>query len=117
MRIPLVDLKAQYATIKPEIDAAIQSVIESSAFIRGKEHSEFREEFARYCGAKACAAVANGTDALYLALRALGISVGDEVITVSHTFIATTEAITLLGATPVFVDILEDTMLMDPEAL
>jgi len=117
MNIPLVDLHAQYLTIKPEIDAAMQGVIARSAFIGGDEVRQFETEFAAYCEAKACVGVGNGTDALYLTLRALGIGPGDEVITVSHTFIATAEAISLTGARPVFVDVREDTMLMDPEAV
>jgi dTDP-4-amino-4,6-dideoxygalactose transaminase len=105
MGIPLVDLKAQYLSIKDEIDSAIASVISGSIFILGKEAELFEKEFAAYCGVKFCVAVGNGTDALYLALRALGIGKGDEVITSPSTFIATSEAITLTGARPVFVDI------------
>src|SRR5580765_4610755 len=117
MQIPLVDLHAQYLTIKDEIDDAIARVISRSAFIGGEELRQFEKEFANYCEAKACVGVGNGTDALYLALRALGIGSGDEVITVAHTFIATAEAISLTGARPIFVEIREDTMLMDPEAV
>lgn len=117
MNIPLCDLYAQYLTIKPDIDAAIERTIARSAFIGGEDLRAFEAEFANYCEAKACVGVGNGTDALYLALRALGIGAGDEVITVAHTFIATAETITLTGARPVFVDIVEDTMLMDPDAL
>ena len=112
--IPLVGLFDQYQTIKPEIDAAIQNIITNSAFVGGDEVRRFEKEFAEYCEAKACVGVGNGTDALYLTLRALGIGEGDEVITVAHTFIATSEAISMTGATPVFIDILDDTMLMDP---
>ncbi|HXI74468.1 MAG TPA: DegT/DnrJ/EryC1/StrS family aminotransferase [Pyrinomonadaceae bacterium] len=112
--IQLVDLKAQYDTIRDEITEAIQSVIESSAFVGGNAVREFEKEFAAYCDVKACVGVGNGTDAIYLVLRALGIGTGDEVITVAHTFIATSEAISMTGARPVFVDIREDTMLMDP---
>ena len=112
--IQLVDLKAQYDTIRDEITEAIQSVIESSAFVGGAAVREFEKEFAAYCDVKACVGVGNGTDAIYLVLRALGIGTGDEVITVAHTFIATSEAISMTGARPVFVDIKEDTMLMDP---
>ncbi|MBW4682217.1 MAG: DegT/DnrJ/EryC1/StrS family aminotransferase [Microcoleus vaginatus WJT46-NPBG5] len=115
--IPLVDLKAQYVSIRSEIDGAMQAVLEQTAFIGGAELQQFEAEFAAYCGAKACVGVGNGTDALYLALRVLGIGPGDEVITVAHTFIATAEAISLTGAKPVFVDIREDTMLMNPDAL
>jgi dTDP-4-amino-4,6-dideoxygalactose transaminase len=115
--IPFVDLRAQYRSIKSEIDAAMASVIDCSAFIQGAEVAAFEQEFAEYCGARACASTGNGTDALYIALRALGIGPGDEVITVSHTFIATTEAISHCGARPVMVDIRNDTMLLDPERL
>ena len=117
MKIPLVDLYAQYTSIKSEIDAAVQRVISNSAFVGGREVSMFEAEFAEFCNARACASVANGTDALTLAMRALGIGPGDEVITVAHTFIATAEAISALGATPVFIDIREDTLLMDPALL
>lgn len=117
MNLPLCDLYAQYLTIKRDIDAAIERTLVQSAFIGGEELREFESEFAAYCEAKACVGVGNGTDALYLALRCLGIGVGDEVITVAHTFIATAETISLTGARPVFVDIMEDTMLMDPAAL
>lgn len=117
MNIPLVDLNAQYLTIQDDINAAVHRVISRSEFIGGEELRQFEAEFAAYCGAKACVGVGNGTDALYLALRALGIGRGDEVITVAHTFIATAEAIALTGAKPVFVDIREDTMLMNPDAL
>lgn len=115
--IQLVDLKAQYDTISDEITEAIQSVIETSAFVGGNAVREFEKEFAAYCEVKACVGVGNGTDAIYLVLRALGIGAGDEVITVAHTFIATSEAISMTGARPVFVDIKEDTMLMDPALL
>ncbi|HUK56427.1 MAG TPA: DegT/DnrJ/EryC1/StrS family aminotransferase [Nitrospiria bacterium] len=112
MRIPLADLKTQYFSIKPEIDAAIQSVISDSAFILGKHVNLFEEAFARFCDARYCVGVGNGTDALMLALLACGIGPGDEVITVSHTFIATAEAVTRTGAKVVFVDI-DDNYCMD----
>ena len=115
--IPLVGLFAQYQEIKPEIDQAIEKVINSSQFVGGDEVRAFEVEFAAYCGVKSCVGVGNGTDAIYLTLRALGIGKGDEVITVSHTFIATTEGITMTGARAVFVDIKEDTMLIDPDLL
>ena len=115
--IQLVDLNAQYHTIKSEVDSAIQRVIDSSAFVGGKEVKRFEAEFAAYCETKACVGVGNGTDALFLTLKAMGIGPGDEVITVAHTFIATSEAISMTGARPVFVDIKEDTMLMDPALL
>ncbi len=114
MNVPFVDLRTQYLSIKPEIDAAIQRIIDKTAFVGGDDLKGFESEFAAYCGTDGCVGVANGTDALYLALRGLGIGSGDEVITVPNTFIATAEAIGNCGATPVFVDVLEDTMLMDP---
>ncbi len=113
-KIQLVGLFDQYQNIKPEIDAAIQNIITSSAFVGGEAVRSFEKNFAAYCEAKACVGVGNGTDALYLTLRALGIGPGDEVITVAHTFIATAEAISMTGALPIFIDVLEDTMLMDP---
>lgn len=116
-KIPLVDLHAQYLSIKDEIDAAIQRVIKISEFIGGEEVNKFEEEFASFCEAQACVGVGNGTDALYLTMRAMGIGPRDEVITAAHTFIATAEAVTMTGATPVFVDIKENTMLMDPNLI
>jgi len=104
MKIPFVDLKKQYNAIKTEIDSAVQNVINDAAFIGGKYTQEFEESFAKFCHANHCVGVGNGTDALYIALRALGIGVGDEVITAANSFIATSEAITMTGAHPVFVD-------------
>lgn len=112
-RIPLVDLRAQYLSIKEEIDEAVARVVEHTAFVLGEEAEGFEVEFGQYCGVKRCVACANGTDALELALESLGVGAGDEVITVAHTFIATAEAISSLGAKPVFVDIRPDTLLMD----
>jgi dTDP-4-amino-4,6-dideoxygalactose transaminase len=114
MQVPLVDLKAQYATIKPEIDAAIQRVVDNSSFILGQEVTDFEETFAQYVGAAGAVGVASGTAALYLAFQACGIGPGDEVITTAHTFIATSEAISQTGATPVFVDIDPQTYNIDP---
>ena len=115
--IPLVDLKAQYASIKQEMDHAIQGVLDNTAFIGGEALCAFEDAFASFCEAKVCVGVANGTDAIFLALKALGVGPGHEVVTVAHTFIATTEAIGAVGATPVFVDIKPDTMLMDTARL
>jgi len=117
MEIPLVDLKAQYNSIKDEIDKAIKGVLESTSFILGTEVERFEEEFADYCEVKYAVGVGNGTDALYLALRALGIGQGDEVVTVPNSFIATAEAITLTRAKVAFVDIDPNTYNMDPEKL
>lgn len=105
MKIPLVDLKAQYERIKDEIDTAIQEVISRSAFIGGPYVKAFEEAFAELCGVKHCIGVGNGTDALFITLKSLGIGVGDEVITAANSFIATSEAITLTGAQVVFCDI------------
>ncbi len=105
MNIELVDLKAQYQTIRQDIDAAITNVIAETAFIGGRYAKKFEEAFARFCGVNHCVGVGNGTDALYIALRTLGIMAGDEVITVANSFIATSEAITQTGARVVFVDI------------
>ncbi len=104
-KIPLVDLHAQYETIKPEIDAAIQRTLDNTAFILGPEAKNFEEHFAAYCNAKHAVGLDSGTAALHLALLALGVGAGDEVITTTHTFIATAEAISLTGARPVLVDI------------
>jgi dTDP-4-amino-4,6-dideoxygalactose transaminase len=105
MKIPFVDLKSQYESIKEEIDKAISTVISQSAFIGGPNLKNFEEAFAQFCGVKHCIGVGNGTDALYIALRALGIGRDDEVITAANSFIATSEAITMTGAKVVFVDI------------
>jgi dTDP-4-amino-4,6-dideoxygalactose transaminase len=115
--IPFVDLKAQYQSIKPEIDAAIESVITRSAFIGGSFVKQFEEAFARYCGAGYCVGLANGTDALYVALRTLGIGPGDEVLTAANTFIATSEAIRMAGAQVVFVDVNPRTYTIDVERI
>ena len=105
MKIPLVDLSAQYFTIKGEIDRAISDVIDTSAFVGGRYVEDFEKAFAEFCSAKHCVSVGNGTDALFIALKALGIGKGDEVITAANSFIATSEAITMAGARVVFVDI------------
>jgi dTDP-4-amino-4,6-dideoxygalactose transaminase len=117
MNVPLVDLKKQYQNIKPEIDAAIQDVINNTAFILGKAVSEFETAFAKAHNVKHCIAVGSGTDALHAMLWAAKIGPGDEVITVPFTFIATVEAISLVGAKPVFVDIDPKTFTMDPAKL
>ncbi|MGH7294340.1 MAG: DegT/DnrJ/EryC1/StrS family aminotransferase [Polyangiaceae bacterium] len=111
--IPLVDLKAQYRSIRAEIDEAIARVLARTSFILGEEVAAFERDFASFCGASHCIGVANGTDALTLALQAVGVQRGDEVITVPFTFIATAEAISALGAKPVFVDVRSDSLLMD----
>jgi len=111
--IPLVDLKAQYRTIKDEVRAAIDDVLEGMQLTIGPNVKAFDQEFAAFCGAKHAIGVGSGTDALQLVIRALGISSGDEVITVSHTFFATVEAILYSGARPILVDVDEKTFNMD----
>jgi len=113
MHIPLVDLRAQYQTIKHEVMASFEAVLENMQLFLGPQCEAFEEEFAAYCGCQYGIGLSNGTDALALALCACGIGDGDEVITVANTFIATVEAIVLVGATPVFVDIDPDTYTMD----
>ena len=115
--IQMVDLKSQYLRIKPEVDAAIQHVLDSTAFIQGSPVREFEQQLAQYVGSKYVVSCGNGTDALLVALMALGIGPGDEVITVPFTFVASVEAIALLGAKPVFVDVCEDTFTMDASLL
>ena len=111
--IPLVDLKAQYATIRDEIRQAIDEVLESMQLTIGPNVRAFDKEWAEYCGTTHAIGVGSGTDALQLAIRACGISSGDEVITVSHTFFATVEAIVYANARPILVDVDERSMLMD----
>ena len=117
MEIPFVDLKAQYESIKNEIDNAITEVISTSAFVGGPFVKGFEAAFARFCGAKHCIGVGNGTDAIFLALKGMGIGAGDEVITVANSFIATSESITMSGAKVVFVDIDPRTYNIDPEKI
>jgi len=111
--IPFVDLKREYQEIKDEINEAIQRVLESGWFILGEELRQFEREFASYIGVKHAIGVNSGSDALYLAVKALNIGSGDEVITVSHTFISTVDAITRNGAKPIFVDIDPETYTID----
>lgn len=117
MRIPFLDLKAHHETLRAEIQAAINRVIDANAFAGGPFVAEFETAFANFCGAKHAVGVGNGTDALWLSLLALGVGPGDEVITVPATFMATAEAVSFCGARPVFVDIDEQTYTMDPERL
>lgn len=117
--IPLVDLKIQYLEHKDEFDQAIFKVLQGSQFINGPECKQFEHEFADYCGGGYATLCGNGTDALYLSIRELlGQGDGtDEIITVPNTFIATTEAITMAGYRPVFVDVNPDTYTMDPDGI
>lgn len=117
MGVPFLDLKAQHEPLKKEILAAIEKVIDANAFAGGPYVARFEEEFAAFCRVPFAVGVANGTDALWFALLALGVEPGDEVITVPGTFLATAEAITYCGARPVFVDIDEETYTMDPAGL
>lgn len=116
-KIPFIDLKSQYALLRDEIDLVVGDVLAQGSFTLGGVVKRFEEEFASFCGANYAVGVGSGTDALHLALRALGVGPGDEVITVPNTFIATVEAIIMCGARPVFVDIDEDTYLMDVSQL
>ncbi|GCE17415.1 DegT/DnrJ/EryC1/StrS family aminotransferase [Dictyobacter kobayashii] len=115
--VPLVDLRAQYLALKPEIMAAFEEVLEGMQLFIGPRQRAFEQEFAAYCGCQFGVGNSSGTTALELALRACGIGAGDEVITVSNTFIATIEAIAIVGAIPVFVDIDPETYLMDWQQL
>jgi dTDP-4-amino-4,6-dideoxygalactose transaminase len=115
--IPFVDLKAQYQSIKPEIGAAIERVLESTQFVLGPEVATFEQEFAAYCQTDHAIGVNTGTSALHLALLAAGVLPGDEVITVPFTFVATTAAIVYAGARPVFVDVDPATFNMDPSRI
>ena len=116
-QVPFLDLKAQHDPIRAELLAAISEVIDRNAYAGGPYVAKFEEDFAKFCSVKHAIGVGNGTDALWLALLAKGIGPGDEVITVPNTFIATAEAISYCGATPVFVDVDERTFTMDPARL
>ena len=115
--IPFIDLKTQYQALKTEINERIQRVLEHGQYIMGPEVGELEEKLAAYTGAKHCITVASGTEALLISLMALGIKSGDEVITTPFTFAATAEVIVLLGATPIFVDIEQDTCNIDAKLI
>jgi dTDP-4-amino-4,6-dideoxygalactose transaminase len=117
MAVPFADLQLQYQTIKSEIDAAISAVIRDNAFIRGPYVNAFERQFADVVDLKHCVSCANGTDALYLAMAALKVKPGDEVITSAHTWISTAAMITHAGATVVFADTDESTFTIDPAAI
>ncbi|OYT73050.1 MAG: erythromycin biosynthesis sensory transduction protein eryC1 [Chloracidobacterium sp. CP2_5A] len=117
MQIPFVDLQAQYQSLNAELDAAVLRVMQQCNFILGKEVSDFERAFAAYVGAKHCVGVASGLDALKLALEALGIGCGDEVIIPAHTFIASALAVSASGARPVLVEVEEDSFNLDPRRL
>ena len=117
MKIPFVDLHAQYLSIKTEIDAAIAGVIAESSFIRGHQVDQFEQEFASVVGVKNCVSCANGTDALYIAMRGLGVKPGDEIITTAHSWISTSETITQAGGKVVFCDTDVETFTIDPKRI
>lgn len=117
MKIPVLDLKAQYHQLKPEIDKAIADVLESTQFVLGSEVQELEKEIAAYLGVKYAIGVNSGTDALIIALRAFNIGAGDEVITTSFSFYATAESISLVGAKPIFVDIDRDSFNLNPQLI
>ncbi|MFH1540664.1 MAG: DegT/DnrJ/EryC1/StrS family aminotransferase [Elusimicrobiota bacterium] len=117
MKIQMVDLAASYPEVRAEIDIAIKNVLDKTNFILGEEVKKFEEDFAKYCGVKYAVGVANGTDALKIAILACGIKKGDEIITTPFTFIATSEAIVQSGAVPVFVDIDEKTYNIDTDKI
>lgn len=117
MKIPFVDLRLQYHNIKQEVDAAMSSVMEDTAFIGGKYVKEFERAFAEKYDVNYCLGVANGTDAIYITLKTLGIGQGDEVITVANSWISTSETISQTGATPIFVDINPETYTIDVDKI
>ena len=117
MFVPLVDLKAQYATIRTESNQALQSVLDETCFILGPPVDAFERRFADFCNVKHCIGVASGTDALHLILRGLGIGPGAEVLVPAFTFVATALGVTLAGATPVLVDVSAHNGLIDPDAI
>jgi dTDP-4-amino-4,6-dideoxygalactose transaminase len=117
MKVPFLNLKKQHEPLMPEIRAVFEKVVESSAFAGGPFVAAFEKDFAEFCGTKHAVGLGNGTDALWFALLGLGVGLGDEVITVPSTFIATAEAISYCGARPVFIDVDEETYTMDPALL
>src|ERR1700733_4672760 len=117
IKVPSLDLKKQYQSIKPEIEAAISGVLDSGQFVLGAEVAGFEQEFAAYCGASECIALNSGTSALHLALLAAGIGAGDEVITVAFTFVASVAAVIYTGARPVLVDVDPGSFTMDTAAI
>src|SRR5579864_2669134 len=117
VKVPYLDLKAQYLSIKPEIDAAIARVLDSCQFVLGSEVAAFEQDFAAYCGTSECIALNSGTSALHLALLAAGIGPGDEVITVPFTFVASVAAVVYTGARPVLIDIDPHSFTMDPAGI
>lgn len=117
MRVPFVDLKAQYHSLKSEFDAAVLQVLGETAFVSGRYATAFENAFAEYLGVENCVAVANGTDAIEIALQAIGIEPGDQVIVPANTFLATAEGVSNIGAVPVFVDNDPETYNIDPSKI
>src|SRR2546428_2142403 len=117
MQVPFLDLKAQHGPLERELTEAFRAIVRDAAFVGGPEVEAFEREFSAFCHADGAVAVGSGTDALRFAYLAMDIKPGDEVITVPNTFIATTEALTQAGASVRFVDVLPDTLLMDPAQL
>src|SRR2546423_5301468 len=117
MAVPLFDTRTPLEPLRAEIDRAIARVVDGGTFILGPEVAAFEQEFAAFCGAGHAVGVANGTDALTLALRAMGVGPGDEVVVPSFTFYASAEAIPPTGATPVFCDVDPDTFCVTPETV
>jgi dTDP-4-amino-4,6-dideoxygalactose transaminase len=117
MEVPFVDLKAQYRSIKSEIDQAVKAVFESGQFVGGKFVDQFESSFASLLGINHCIGVANGTDAIFIALKAFGISSGDEIITPAFGWISSAETITLSAGKPVFADVVRETYNINPELL
>jgi dTDP-4-amino-4,6-dideoxygalactose transaminase len=117
MRVPIADLHAQYESIRSEIDGAIADVIRTSSFIRGPHVERFEAAYASWLGVSHCVSCGNGTDALYIAMRALGVRSGDEVITTAHSWIATSETITQAGGAVIFCDTDRDTFTIDPKEI
>ena len=116
-RVPYLDLQAQYGSIRTEVLTALEDICESTRFAQGPASSDFEAKFAAYCGVDHCVSLNSGTSALHVALRCLNLGPGDEIVTVSMTFIATAWAISYVGATPVFVDVDPVRRTMDPVKL
>jgi dTDP-4-amino-4,6-dideoxygalactose transaminase len=112
--IPLVDLQAQYAEVGEVVEADLRRLLREGSYIGGHEVSSFEAEYAEFVSAAHCVGVGNGTDALELSLRAVGVGAGDEVVLPANTFVATAEAVVRIGAVPVLVDVVPDTLLIDP---
>src|ERR1700676_4931458 len=117
MKVPVLDLKTEYAELRDEILPALDRVCQSSSFVLGEEVEAFEREYADFCGTRHCVALSTGTAALHLGLLALGVQADDEVITTPNTFLATVEAVTYCGARPILVDIDPATANLDPKLL